>query len=190
MIEIWKPILGYEGLYEVSNLGKIKSLKQIRTCWNGYKIIRYEIPEKILSLRIRSNYLAVGLTKNKKQMTYTVHRLVAETFIENPDNLPCVNHKDENKLNNCIDNLEWCTYQYNNAYGSRTTKTCKLVKCVETGVIYNSVVEASKQTGIARPNILLCCKKSNRTAKGFHWVYVNDLYKGDTKPKKEEEKDG
>ena len=172
MIEVWKDIKEYKGLYQVSNLGRVKKLSQIRTCWNGHKTITYEVPEKILTLRMRGNYLAVGLTKNKKQTTYCVHRLVAEAFIPNPDNLPCVNHIDENKLNNEVENLEWCTYEYNNKYGTRTAKTCKPVKCIETEIIYDSMVEASKQTNIPRPNILVCCKNHLRTAGGYHWEYV------------------
>ncbi len=172
MNEVWKDIKGYEGLYKVSNLGRIKKLNQIRTCWNGYKTITYEVPEKILALRMRSNYLAIGLTKNKKQITYCVHRLVAQAFIDNPENLPCVNHIDENKLNNNANNLEWCTHEYNNKYGTRTAKTCKPIKCVETKIIYNSMVEASKQTNIPRPNILACCKNHSRTAGGYHWKYI------------------
>lgn len=172
MEEIWKDIKGYEDLYQVSNLGKIKSLKQMICCWNGHKIIQYEMPEKILSQRIRSNYYAVGLTKNKKQKTYSVHRLVAQAFIPNPENKKCINHKDENKLNNKVENLEWCDIAYNNAYGTRTKKTCKHVHCIETGLIYESTVEAQKHTGINRVYITNVCNKKHKTAGGYHWEYI------------------
>ena len=155
-------------------MGRIKSLPKTISCWNGFTTITYIIPEKILAQRKRSNYLAIGLTKNHKQVTFSVHRLVAETFIPNPNNLPCVNHKDENKYNNSVDNLEWCTHEYNNSYGTRTIRTCKPVKCVETEVIYDSTVQASKHTNINRVNITNCCNNKVNTAGGYHWEYVNN----------------
>lgn len=104
--EIWKPVGGYEGLYEVSNFGRIKSLN----CYN------YKYP-RIMKLGKRTDgYLCVGLSKNNQTKTKSVHRLVAEAFIPNPDNLEMVNHKDENKTNNNVDNLEWCTRAYNQLY--------------------------------------------------------------------------
>ena len=103
---IWKPVIGYEGLYEVSNTGLVKSLN----CYN------YKHP-RIMKLGKRADgYLSVGLSKNNKTKTKTVHRLVAEAFIPNPNNLEMVNHKDENKSNNNVDNLEWCTRSYNQLY--------------------------------------------------------------------------
>lgn len=106
--EVWKDIKGYEDLYQVSNLGNVKSLnynntgksKLLKLCFDKY------------------GYLQVGLCKNKKHKIYRVHRLVAITFIPNPMNYPVVNHIDEIKENNNVENLEWCTVKYNNAYGS------------------------------------------------------------------------
>lgn len=112
MDEVWKDIAGYEGLYQVSNLGRVKSFRGSA---------KFGKPEELVlkpSL-INSGYHVVTLySKNRKKHKFQVHRLVAETFIDNPAHLPCVNHKDENKLNNCVLNLEWCTYQYNNNYGT------------------------------------------------------------------------
>ena len=108
--EVWMPVVGYEGLYEISNLGRVHS------------VARFKARTKILSLNINAKYYAVGLRKNNKYKIHKVHRLVALAFIHNPDNLPQVNHKDENKLNNCVDNLEWCARQYNINYGSRNKK--------------------------------------------------------------------
>ena len=85
------------GLYEISNLCRVKSLLKTVSCWNGFSTIT--MPEKILAQRKRSGYLAVGLTKDNKQSTFSIHRLVAEAFISNPKSSPCVNHKDENKAN-------------------------------------------------------------------------------------------
>ena len=103
---IWKPIDGYEGLYEVSNTGLIKSLN----CYN------YKEP-RIMKLGKRPDgYLSVGLSKNNVTKTKTVHRLVAKAFLPNPNNLEMVNHKDEDRTNNNVENLEWCTRTYNQNY--------------------------------------------------------------------------
>lgn len=112
MKEIWKDIQGYKGLYQVSNLGRIKSLNRV----DGSN---HRIYEKILKLKKRKNYLGVDLHQNGELRTYSVHRLVAQAFIPNPENKPQVNHIDEDKENNQVDNLEWCTVLYNNTYGTR-----------------------------------------------------------------------
>ena len=104
MTEIWKNIEGYEGKYQVSNLGRVKSMIG---------------QEKVLHpKKHRNGHLQIGLHKDKKRKTMYIHRLVAQAFIPNPDNLPCVNHKDENPNNNNVDNLEWCTQKYNCNYGA------------------------------------------------------------------------
>ena len=115
MKEVWKDIQDYEGFYQVSNLGRIKSLGNSKTR-----------KEKILKPIYHKQYYQITLSKNNIRIQYRVHRLVAEAFIPNPDNLPQVNHKDENKLNNYVDNLEWCDALYNNNYkdkGKRISKT-------------------------------------------------------------------
>ena len=118
--EVWKDVVGYEGLYQVSNLGRVKSLGFDK--WHKGRILKQSFDSK-------RNYLFVGLHKDGKIKQKNVHRLVAETFIPNPDNLPCVNHKDEDKTNNFVfvnkdgsvdlnkSNLEWCTVAYNTNYG-------------------------------------------------------------------------
>lgn len=119
MTEVWKPIIDYEGLYEISNLGRVKSLpKYHKTRFTGYmKKCR------ILKPRIDSyGYLMVTLCKDKKQKNFLVHRLVAKHFIFNPNNYDSINHKDEDKTNNYADNLEWCTKYYNNNYGTRNKR--------------------------------------------------------------------
>ena len=109
--EEWKDIPGYEGLYQASSFGRIKACKRIIKYVNGKKTHK---KERILSpANSYGQYLSVGLIKNKVHKTYNVHFLVALTFIDNPDNFPCVNHKDEDKFNNLVDNLEWCSYSYN-----------------------------------------------------------------------------
>ena len=130
-------------------------------------------------------------TPTKKPVFRTIHRLVAEAFIPNPDDLPIINHKDENKLNNVVSNLEWCTHKYNSNYGTINKRLSKKkinntynmtpIKCVETNIIYKSIHDASRQTGINVQNIAECCKggsycKRNGyvrryTAGGYHWEY-------------------
>ena len=110
MIEDWKDIPGYEGLYVVSNNGRVMNVRSGRV------------------LKVFDNYLGykiVSLCRSGKQKTFSVHRLVAEAFIKNPDNLREVNHKDEDKSNNNVDNLEWCDRKYNVNYGSRMDKVRK-----------------------------------------------------------------
>lgn len=104
--EIWKPVVGYEGLYEVSNFGRVKSLN----CYN------YKEPRIMKLGKRQDGYLSVGLSKNNTQKTRIVHRLVAEAFIPNPNNLEMVNHRDEDRTNNHVENLEWCTRAYNQVY--------------------------------------------------------------------------
>lgn len=168
--EIWKDITDYEGLYKVSNLGRVKSLKNDK--------------EKILKPVISSNgYLFVNLCKQGKQKPTNIHRIVAKAFIPNPNNLPIINHKDEDKTNNCVNNLEWCTYQYNNTYGSRidrfissnrnNPKTSKKVLCVETNKIYHSVRQIERDLGFGIGNIWSCCNGKYKQAYGYTWRYVN-----------------
>ena len=106
--EVWRPVRGYEGLYEVSNYGRVKSLK------------RNTAHERIMKpIKDSYGYLIVCLNKNGKQTNKKIHRLVAEAFIPNPNNLPQVNHKNEIKTDNRVENLEWCDNKYNTRYGTR-----------------------------------------------------------------------
>ena len=115
MTEIWKDIDGYEGLYQVSNLGRVKSLHH-----NKEKILKGSYAKE--------GYHLISLSKEGTQKRCLVHRLVATAFIPNPYKLECVNHKDENPRNNNVDNLEWCTKAYNNCYGTRLERLSKSLK--------------------------------------------------------------
>ena len=109
--EEWRDIKGYEGIYQVSNLGRVKSLKG----WNGKKYISREKILKVSKQEISKTYCRykVDLIKDGERKNLKVHRLVAEAFIPNPNNYKEVNHKDSNPLNNCVCNLEWCDHKYN-----------------------------------------------------------------------------
>ena len=165
--EIWKDIKGYEGLYQISNLGRVKSA--INRSNHKHELILKPIKD-------RDGYYRVHLYKKSKLTTYFIHKLVAETFIPNPDDLPIVNHKDEDKTNNCMNNLEWCTVRYNNSYGNRLINISKTsgkpVQCVETGLIYHSIKEAGRQTGIDYSSIAKNCRGKRSVAGSYHWKYV------------------
>ena len=170
MKEIWKDIKNYEGLYQISNLGRIKSLRT----FNSFTKTYYN-REKILKGKIDTNgYVMVCLCKENKKYI-RVHRLVAETFIPNFKNYPIINHKDENKKNNRVDNLEWCTYTYNNSYGTKNNNICKAIiqYDLEGNYIneYKSIMEASRKLKINHSGIVQALKRKNNKAYGYLWKY-------------------
>lgn len=164
MIEIWKSIKGYEGKYEISNLGRVKSLK--------YNKI-------MVSAICGGGYLGVTLYTKEKQKTVHIHKLVATHFIGNPMMYKCVNHKDENKFNNNASNLEWCDYRYNNNYGTfqerRAKKRLKKVNQYDLQGNYiktfDGIVLATKETGISGKNISSCCTGRRHKAGGYAWKF-------------------
>lgn len=169
MEEVFKDIEGYDGLYMVSNLGRVKSLGNSN-----------DRREKILKTRKNNwGYLLVSLYSGGKCKTCKVHRLVASAFVENPNNFKEVNHIDENKTNNHADNLEWCSREYNVNYGNRNERQrdtlSKPVKCLENGIIYPSAKQAQMETGIFQGNISKCCNGKYKTAGGFHWKFVKKM---------------
>lgn len=157
--EVWKPVVGYEGEYEVSNYGRVKSLSRYALLKNSNG--KLPVKEKILKLnRTKFGYEIVGLRKNKRPKYFSVHRLVAQLFVSNPHNKPYVNHMDMVRNNNTALNLEWCTHSENIKHGYATNKnrrkptyitgvshTCKKVINTETGYIYPSCKDAAKLTG-------------------------------------------
>ena len=172
-MEIWRDIEGYEGMYQVSNEGRVRSLDRTITFKDGRKRI---FKGQILKQQLANNYNKVDLQINKYKHSFNVHRLVAAAFIPNPENLSDVNHKDENKLNNKCSNLEWISHIDNCNYGDRNEKVSisqgKRVMCVETGIEYHSISFASKQCNICIDCISKCCKGKRKTAGGLHWRYV------------------
>ena len=125
----------------------------------------------------KDGYFYVGLCKDGKRRSFAVHRLVAMHFIENEDNLPQVNHKDENKTNNKASNLEWCTAKYNSNYGSgikrHSRKVSKAVVCVETGEVFLSQLDAGNKISVSHKHISDCCKNNRHTCGGYHWRYAS-----------------
>ena len=181
--EIWVDIEGYEGMYQVSNMGRVKSLE--RTAWNNRGYYR-TLHERILKGRKVSNgYLQVQLCQDGKAKNYLVHRLVASAFLENPMGYNEVNHIDEDKENNKADNLEWCSKSYNLSYNDRAKKVGKKVaeklsKPVLAihkinGLIleFPSIHEASRVLRIDQGNITRCCQGKYMTANGYTFFYAN-----------------
>ena len=164
MEEIWKDIKGYEGLYQVSNLGRVKVLPRIRRSKSGSV---YYSKEKLLKLQKDfDGYYRVGLHKDGNQQDFRINRLVGVMFIPNPNNLPIVHHKDNDKTNNCVNNLEWVSVSQNTKHAVNTNrlvydnnrlktisklgveKTRKPVKCVNTEKIYFSISECALDIGV------------------------------------------
>ena len=158
-----KDVKGYEGLYAVTSCGKVWS-------YRNKKFLEPDISN--------SGYLRVSLYKNGKMKHYSVHRLVAEAYIPNSENLPQVNHKDENKTNNCLQNLEWCDAKYNMNYGNCITKRSNSCKkpILQYDLDGNFIREwkcASDVGRVASRNILHCLKGRIKSAYGYIWRYKN-----------------
>ena len=184
MLEIWKDIKDYEGLYQVSNLGRVKSLNYRRT---GKARLRKLFEDK-------DGYSIVVLSKNGKKDTYKVHRLVAETFIPNPENKPCINHKiqgDEGKKMNMVffkkdgtvdverTTIEWTTVKENNKYGNRIERIAKkqskpVLQLSLSGELireYPSIQECGRN-GFNISCVCYCCQGKRKSYKGFKWQYA------------------
>ena len=175
MEELWKDIKDYEGVYQVSNLGRVRSLK-----FGKERILR--------TFKDGCGYLMVHLCKDGKPKMFLVHRLVASSFLENPENLPCVNHKDEDKTNNFIGtpennfrdgNLEWCTNEYNTNYGTRNERAAKtqskpVLQFSKTGSFIRewSSTQECERNGFNHGHIVSCCIGERKTHKGFHFRKV------------------
>ena len=175
--EIWKDIKGYEGIYQVSNLGRVKRLNKQIIRKNG-RVQTFK--EKIMKPYDNQNgYLKINLHKNKRLYSIYIHKLVAEQFISNPNNYKEINHKDENKYNNIANNLEWCNHKYNCNYGTKierqTSKKSKKVvqydKKMNYLKTYNSIKEAQKECKCF--NISQCCQGKLKSSGGYIWKYEN-----------------
>ena len=161
----WKDIEGYEGLYQISNEGEIRNVRNNK----NLKIFK-----------TKYGYFHVILSKNGKTKQHIVHRIVADAFIPNPKNYPCVNHKNECKDDNSVENLEWCDWKYNCNYGTRNKRMAKsLSKKVYQYTLDGTLIKIWKSTreaetiGYSHQNIASCCRgvKSYNTYKGYRWSY-------------------
>lgn len=175
-MEEWRDISKLGGSYQVSNLGRVRSLTRRTPNRGGWQTRKGQIlkPEKA-----RNGYLRITLWTNGKPKHYLIHRLVAQTFLPNPHNFPQVNHKDENKLNNCISNLEWCSEKYNKNYGTFKKRVAKAkAKPViqldlngKTIKIWSSTKECSKNNFVPS-DVAKCCRGERKVHKGFMWRYA------------------
>lgn len=161
-MEIWKPVLGYEGIYEVSDVGNVRRISYKRTT-------------KVKSIRQYFDYhgyARVTLCKFGKLYGKKVHRLVAEAFIPNPDKLPEVNHKDEDKSNNSVQNLEWCDRKYNIRYS--IARKIEQIHGDKSVAKWDSITDAGLKTGINTGDISMCCKGKLKSAGGYRWRYLDE----------------
>jgi len=184
MEEQWKDVIGFEGLYKVSSLGRIKSIDR----YIHYKKGERHIASKIIKSFInKQGYFCIILTRNQAHIDKRVNRVVAMAFIPNPSNLPQVNHKDENKLNNMVSNLEWVTCKQNANYGNRNKTLSKKMRnnaITSMPVIqysksfikineFPSINEAGRKTNTRIGSISRCCNYKIKTANSFIWKFKN-----------------
>ena len=178
--EYWKPVVGYEGLYEVSNWGRVKSLKRLVKSPRGYRTV---CERTLKPTKDSHGYLCVSLYKEGEMKFVKIHRLVAEAFLNNPDNLPQINHKDEDKTNNHVNNLEWCDAQYNCNYGTRTERLSKSQingKRSKIVIQYNldgtfvrewQSTRECERNGFDKGAVCKCCLGELKKYKDFIWKY-------------------
>lgn len=174
MEEIWKPIPGYEGYFEASTQGQIRSVDRIaKGRWGAAKR-----KSRILTPNNTGNgYQQVKFSIDGNKSQPLVHRLIAETFIPNPNNLPQVNHKDGNKENNRADNLEWCSASYNSTHRCRVLKKevgrpKRAVRCIDTGKVYKSSHHAARDLNLNQGGIFAVCQGHGETVKGLRFEFV------------------
>lgn len=183
-----KPVKGYEGLYEVDQFGRVFGVDRIKEVNDNGRMYSKPIAGKQMKQSLHTKgYKTVSLTKDGKTKTVFVHRIVAEAFIDNPSNLPFVNHKDEDKTNNFLENLEWCTPSYNRTYGKAIENHAKKIRgCVSEKRIaviqrsldgifkaeFSSVTEAAQAMNGASSAISAVCKGKRKMAYGYMWEYA------------------
>lgn len=175
-MEIWKEIKGYNGFYEISNLGNCKTHY---AKGNGKYI---KVGRVIKPVKCTNGYLEYQLSYNGIRKCHLIHRLVAEAFIENPKNKPEVNHKDEDIMNNNVDNLEWVTSKENANYGTRNIRVAeklgiavaKLDEKYNLLHIYDSLAMAANEHNVDSSAIIRVCKGKQKTSIGYKWMYYND----------------
>jgi len=179
--ELWRDIPGYEGLYQVSSFGRVKSLYRIMKRKRNFITIN----ERFLKLGLNRGYATIALANRGNVKYYQVHRLVAQAFIPNPNNLPCVNHKDENPSNNHVDNLEWCTKSYNNSYNEARIKAAvprriPILQYDKKGRFikeWSHAREAAETLNLNKHAIYECCVGRSKTSGGYIWKRKEHIQK-------------
>ena len=181
-VEEWRPVKGFEGLYEVSNHGRVRSLDRVveKIEWNGKKYQRLYRGKILYINLLNTGYCSATLCIDGRCENIVVHRLVAQAFIPNPDNLPCVNHKDECKSNNHADNLEWCTYSYNNRYNDKNkrvamSKSKPIEQLSLTGehiAFFPSATIAARILNVRPQHISGVALGIRKVAYGYRWRFV------------------
>lgn len=160
----WRDVIGYEGLYQVSEDGDILSTVRKKHIILKPKLDKY-------------GYLTINLYKNGIRKTHKIHRIVAAAFLEDYDESLCVNHINEIKTDNHYSNLEPCTIAYNNNYGTRNDRSAeahkKKVRCVELDMEFNSLLDAAAYVGASFQNISACLRGKQKKCAGYHWIYAN-----------------
>lgn len=176
-IEIWKDIQGFEGLYQASTLGNIRSVDRVITQFGHKKHYNRRMKGQIIKPKLQnSGYSVVWLSKSGKVSPYTVHRIIANTFIKPIEGSDYVNHIDGNKENNKVSNLEWCTLSENITHsyrdiGRKPSKPLSVL-CVDTGEIFESIQRAAKDKGITKTSISHVIHGRNKTAGGLKWQKI------------------
>lgn len=179
MFEQWRDVKGFEGVYQVSNLGRVRSVSHYVNIRNNNK--RLVIGRILKQWKTCNGYMQVKTSKKYGSKHLNVHRLVAIAFIDNPENLSIVNHKDENKSNNLVTNLEWCSKSYNSLYGHTQEKLrhhkVKAVRMLDKNnnkllAVFDSMITAEEQKGVSASQISGVCRGIRKTAGGFKWEYV------------------
>lgn len=182
MTEEWRPLKEFDGSYEVSSFGRVRSLDRMIADGRPGVALKRLLRGRIMATTPNNHgYLCVYICKDGKKYCKRVHRLVAEAFIPNPENLPQINHKDENKKNNKVDNLEWCTAEYNMNYGTlpkklskRKSKRCMAIYPDGAAIVFNSVKEAAEAFHTSFGNICAACRGERKYSHGLRWVYLKD----------------
>ena len=180
-IEVWRPVVGFEGLYEVSSFGSVRSLPKVHYAIDG-RVFHYD--GHIVPQYIHNGYYQVTLKKDGHQHPYTVHRLVAKAFLLNPNGLPQVNHIDENRLNNNVNNLEWVTKRQNMNHGTLQQRLKLKRKHVQVNQYsmegellntYFSIREAGRLAGVCHQSIRRCLLGSLKSTGGYKWGYTENV---------------
>lgn len=178
MGEIWKDIKDYEGLYQISSLGRVRSLDRLVSIHNSMRIAKGQVINQHIT---KSGYCVVNLYKGNKRKALQVHRLVAQAFIPNPDNLPQVNHKSEVKTENFVENLEWCDQSYNVSYNGLPRKRGRALRkpIIQMDLDGNEIFgwlslrDCQSITGYHRGFIADVCNGKYSQAYGYKWKYAN-----------------